>query len=359
MSAHRSVINGLLIGLCACVLMGQRADAVYSMAETCKLFPEGYIADPNNCQGWGYCKGGVLAGTGKCSDGLRYDSRSAQCNYADTVQCITSKVDMCQGLNAIFKADPDDCSNYCYCNNGKTECNQCPPEQVFNPELNSCVWAVNYPQCPANSPCRLMPNNRFVQNPSDCNGYLRCVEGSGIPGKCTSPYVFNPSNGLCDTFSTADCSNSSGESDNVQKPPDVVAICKRFETSGEKTQFFSDGQTCEGYVACDSASNGNWQKCPFGTHFNPAVGKCVTPYSYACSYNRCANLDLPFVTAYNTECGEYISCKNQQSVPPSQSCKAVNPEFSYFEENLGGCVQTKPNQEICNPVQPAVVPKIK
>lgn len=347
-----SVHVNLFVGLLACLLLAHRANAVYSMAETCKLYSEGYIADPSNCAGWGFCQNGIVARTGKCNEGMLYDSRNGGCDFEENVECFLNKKKMCEGLNAVLKPDPDSCSNYCYCNNSRTECAKCPNGQHYQPDLQSCVWSDHYPYCSANSPCRLVSNNEFVAdpNPKNCGGFLRCVSGSGTPGKCQNNYIFNPSNGMCDTFTTMNCPNVPN-GNNGEKIPNIQSICNNFnpKDATQKTQFFSDGLTCEGYVVCDSTTNGRWQKCPLGTHFNPDISKCVTPYTYACPYDRCSNLDLNFVTAVGTECGKYIECKNRQKVGEPMSCAEVNSEFPYFAENLGGCAATKPNQHICEP----------
>lgn len=353
MTALRAANLVILCGLFAC--LGRPAAAVYTMSQTCKLY-SGYIADPSDCQGWGLCSNLTLIGTGKCAAGLLYDSRNGMCNYADQVECSTNKASLCKGLNSVFRADPNDCTQYCYCENGVAVCDRCPEGQRYNPTLNSCVWFLSYPNCAADSPCRLVPNSKFMADPDPkhCGDYLLCVDGSGRSGKCQTGYVFNPSNGRCDTVTSMECSDPSGENNgsSEEKEPDVAAICKKnFKASAaSKTQFFSDLQTCDRYVACESASYGNWQKCPFATHFNPATQTCVTPFTYACPYNRCANLNLDFVTAYGTECGAYVRCNNQLNVTAPQTCSGVSPDYKYFEENLGGCVKVKPNQGICEAI---------
>lgn len=347
----------ILLSLMAATIPGH-VDAAYTMQETCSYFSEGYIGDPTNCQGWGYCSGGLLLKTGMCGSGLLYDSARGMCNWASSVTCTSTLTNVCANMvDNAYVADPNNCQGYAFCSNSKVmQTFNCPTNQVFNPLTETCVWSSS-PQnnCAANSICRLVQNNKFVGDPTACGNYIRCQNGAGVRGpnglvsqQCTTDgTMFNPIKGGCDP--NYKCNVDPGVP-GVPNTPNVPStnstVCAAYYNTNTKgVQYFSDGQTCYGYYVCkDATSKGTWGSCDFALHFNPAKSLCVTPWTYACPYDRCGNLNLSFVAKLG--CQTYSICSNQRSVG-SGDCAASNPDFAYFDEVGGGCVAAEPAQDIC------------
>lgn len=335
-------------------LQTQIAFAAYSMSETCAYLASGYIANPDDCQSYGYCNNGELVGTKKCADGFLFDTKLGYCNYAANVKCSSKLASTCSNIDSpLYVADPDDCSQACYCNgNGKYSCVKCPQSQYFNPNTRACVWSKDY-SCPADSICRLVVDNSFVADPIICGNYFSCYGGSGLSTQCDSGYWFNAKTGNCENVNICEGSAvtpAPGVGPGVQNNlPSSKAACSAYVPQPEGQSYFvSDGETCMGYYVCDDATGpGTWHKCPMGSHFSQADQKCVTPYTVKCTHDRCANINQQYVSAIG--CSSYQFCSNQTNIPAyGNSCAVLNPKFPYFDEFLGSCVNEIPSYAICS-----------
>ncbi|XP_023305063.2 peritrophin-44 [Lucilia cuprina] len=328
-----------------------KTSAIYSMSETCEYTPDGFIADPNSCQSYGYCKNNQLVGTGKCPDGYLYNHKLGICDSPANVKCIFDSKNAC--LNATdntFVADPTNCNGYCYCSNKKASCTTCPEFQLFDSKNIKCVYAFEKPECTADSICRLVPNAVFVGNPNNCGGYISCLDGKGTEGTCTDGY-FNKQLGGCQK--TNPCLASSPNPDIglgvIENLADNNFVCQ--VNAGNPTEenpiYYPDGQTCMGYYKCTSKNGpGIWGKCPKGLHFNN--GKCVTPFTFACTFDRCGNLNREFVGAIDTECKNYLICKNETSQGMAYNyggyigLPCTDKNYPFFNEVSGTCEKTSP-----------------
>ncbi|XP_013117614.2 peritrophin-44 isoform X2 [Stomoxys calcitrans] len=343
-----------LIVLSVFALQTQFATASYSMSETCQQYSEGYIANPDNCQGYGYCRGGVLIGTGTCKDGFLYDSNGGICDYAANVTCMSKLESTCSVVgDPVYVADPDDCTRACYCNNGKYSCTSCPQYQVFNPNTRSCVYSSQY-SCPASSICRLVPNNKFVGDPNNCGNFIQCVGGAGLSQLCPNNLHYNAVTGYCAT-DPPNCGNSppsptppSAGPGVLQNLPTNSTACLNYKTPPSGNSYFvSDGTTCMGFYVCDNTDGpGTWYKCPFLTHFDEEEQKCVTPYSVRCPYDRCGNLNQTFVADLGCTSYSYCITQTKQNFG-GNTCKAVNFNYQYFNEVASACVNQDPAYPIC------------
>lgn len=309
-------------------------EASFSMNETCAYY-SGYIANPTNCQGWGVCENGVLKATGLCGKGFLYDSKKGICNYASQVQCSSFAEDICaHSTDNTLVAQPNNCSMYCNCKNKSLMgCTICPNNQLFNPSLGKCV---NKYECPTDSVCRLVPNNEFV-GAEVCGSYLRCLDGSGIKGTCKTGFF----NAL-----TGKCQNNNPCTDNTPNTlPPNPSICTGYDqTTGE--EYFPDGTTCYGYYTCDSKTgSGLWRGCPYTLQFDSKTSMCVQARDIKCLKNRCANINLTFVTDPTSKCRSYYVCSDGEQSATATACPTNAP---YFDEYRQACVPKLPTDPICS-----------
>ncbi|CAD7005110.1 peritrophin-44 [Ceratitis capitata] len=339
MASETAKILLALFGLL--IVCADSVTAVYNMTQTCAYYPEGYIANPSDCQAWGYCKGGLLIAEGKCGTGMLYDSEKGICNYASQVQCKTSLVDICKNLqDAGHIADPNDCSSYCYCSNQTlVGCASCPTNQLYNPTLGQCNYDY---QCPTDSVCRLVKNNAFVGAPT-CGKYIRCLDGTGDEASCANNYYFNRLTGYCEKTNSCDSSSPASSTQTTLAPDASICSTSYTVTSGE--QYISDGKTCFGYYSCSSKSgSGSWRACPYTMEFDSTTSTCVQANQNVCLLNRCENINLQFVTAPNTECKSYYICNGSQQSATATACKSP---YSYFDEVIQKCTDVAPSYPIC------------
>lgn len=116
-------------------------------------------------------------------------------------------------------------------------------------------------------------------------------------------------------------------------------IC--VENWSDNRDLISDMTTCYGYYYCPSQTAvGTWNRCPNDQHFDALSGKCVSPESYPCVYNRCNNVGTRNMAFVNTGCRIYQVC----STGAILQCPTAKP---YFDEVTQSCEPTKPAYNIC------------
>ncbi|XP_073841574.1 peritrophin-44-like [Musca autumnalis] len=331
-----------LMFACTLAVQMQFTLAAYTMSETCMFYHEGYMADPDSCNGYGYCRGGELIAAGNCLGELVYNPRTAQCDHADNVDC---------GVKLGNSCNADEAHTY----DDKLPIQMIVPEPVivFNPSLKSCVYMAEY-QCPQVSICHLIPNGKWVADPDMCGNYLTCLEGSGISTSCPDGLYYDQFTNSCTSNICATVTEppvASPYCPGVAKPlPNSQYACavNPISSSDDDPFFVEDGLTCMGYYSCErTGSLGIWNKCPVSTHFDQSQQACVTPFTVNCKYDRCGNLNQSFVSALG--CKDYYYCVNQtQQYGKGRSCASINPNYPYFNEQRGACVDQLPDYAICN-----------
>ncbi|XP_065360883.1 peritrophin-44 [Calliphora vicina] len=312
------ISSGVILLMTAGFLMQQIvmvSSADVDMTATCALMSEGFIADPKSCQGYGYCKGGKLSGTGSCPAGYLYNARHGVCDDPANVVCSDVDTACKYADDQTFVADPNDCSRYCYCSKQKAECTSCPKGQVFDSRVTRCVYA-SAPGfvCQADSVCRLVPNGVFLGTTTCGNQYTGCLNGVGTTATCPKGLFYNTQLGGCQSENPCIGGNPVGGGLGVNgvAPQTPIPCEKATSATPEKPQYVTDQATCMGYFVCTGINDpGIWTKCPLGLHFND--GECVTPYTFACQHDRCGNMNVTWVGAINTECKNFLICKDQTS----------------------------------------------
>ncbi|KMZ00704.1 peritrophin-44 isoform X2 [Drosophila simulans] len=344
-------INMRICVLAACLLMASQASG-YTMSDLCKQWSGiGFIGNPSNCRAWGYCKNQEVVSWGTCDGDLVFNAQTGSCASPNTTACSTSAVKTCASVKSpMYVANPLNCTEYGYCDGtGQISYGDCGTGAVFSASSRSCVWG---PACPQDSICRFMLSNIYVGDPNQCGNYINCVNGYGTSAKCSStanPY-YNRVTGLCQSTNpcTGEGSNS-GNSDQftVGQPSSTACAKTAFDASPELTvngesvtyRYVSDGSTCYGYYYCaDADATGYWNQCPTGTQFNVKAGKCVSPASFVCTYNRCGNVNNPFMAVKG--CTSYTICSSGLT----GNCPTASP---FYDEVNNICTTTKPEYEIC------------
>ncbi|XP_017022766.1 peritrophin-44 isoform X2 [Drosophila kikkawai] len=339
-----------ICALVACLLLASQASG-YTMEQMCAQWSgTGYVGNPTNCRAWGYCQGQKLVGWGTCPDDYIFNSQKGICDYPYRTVCATSAVQTCTAATSpMYVADPSNCTQYGYCDGkGSISYGDCGVGGVYSASSRSCVWG---PACPQSTICQFMLSDIYVGDPDNCGSWLSCNNGYGTPGTCGSGLTYNLVTGNCQKTNTCNGNTDSGSSNGQFTVGDTSStICKDktngYEAApaltGKSYRFVSDLTTCYGFYYCESATAvGVWNQCPTGTHFDPTIGKCVSPAAYACPYNRCGNVNSVFMTRLGTSCEGYTVCASGGI----GSCPTKNP---YYDEVYDICTATAPGFAICS-----------
>ncbi|XP_017157112.1 peritrophin-44 isoform X2 [Drosophila miranda] len=336
--------NMKVCALAACLLLAGQVSS-YSMEDLCAQWSgSGYVGNPADCTGWGYCQGQKLVSWNTCKNGLVFNAQTSTCGFANSTICTTSAVATCTAAKSpMYVAVLDDCNKYGYCfGNGSIAYGSCGTGGVYAAYSNACIWGS---ACPQDSICRFMKNDIFVGDPNNCGSYLLCNNGYGTPGSCPTNMFYNAASGNCQSTDT--CTGSSGSSgsntgSSYTVGQEVSGVCKDGVAIGSNTTFYvNDTITCYGYFYCTSTTaDGIWNSCLTGTHFDPTTQKCVSPAAYACPFNRCGNVASPFMAVINTNCTEYEICSNSAT----NYCPTTN---KYYDEVHNICTTSALNYTIC------------
>ncbi|KAH8324510.1 hypothetical protein KR074_009266 [Drosophila pseudoananassae] len=121
----------------------------------------------------------------------------------------------------------------------------------------------------------------------------------------------------------------------------LMGYASAAENFGSTTRYITDSTTCYGYYVCEREDAiGIWDRCPMDTQFDPALGKCVMPFSYSCPYNRCNNVYAAYMAFVNTDCKEYTECSTGSKL----LCPVNRP---YYDEVNQQCSDVMPNYAVC------------
>ncbi|KRK02304.1 peritrophin-44 isoform X2 [Drosophila yakuba] len=335
----------------ACLFLASQATG-YTMDDLCKQWSgTGYIGNPSNCRGWGYCKNQQTVKWGTCGDELVFNAQTGSCEYATTTPCSTSAVQTCSAIKSpIYVANLLNCTEYAHCDGqGKIAYGDCGVGGVFSESTTSCKWG---PACPQDNICRFMPSNIFVGDPNKCGNYINCINGYGTSTACTeSPSIYyNAATGKCQSTNpcTGGNTNSGDSQFTVGQISEEACNTEDFDAAEALTvdgetvdyKYVSDSETCYGYYYCAKAGAlGYWNQCPTGTQFNSKLGKCVSPASFVCTHNRCGNVNSKFMAVEG--CLSYTICSSGATA----SCPSTS---KYYDEVNNICTNTIPKYTICS-----------
>ncbi|XP_043648366.1 peritrophin-44 isoform X3 [Drosophila teissieri] len=335
----------------ACLFLASQAIG-YTMDDLCKQWSgAGYIGNPSDCRGWGYCLNQQTVSWGTCKTGLVFNAQTACCENATITPCSTSAVQTCSAISSpIYVPNLLNCTEYAHCDGkGKIAYGDCGNGGVYSEATGKCQWG---PACPQDNICRFMQSNIFVGDPNKCGSYMNCINGYGSSTACTSsPNIYyNAATGKCQSTNpcTGDNTNS-GDSGQftVGQTSNTACNATNFKNAQTLTvddkevtyKYVTDSETCYGYYYCaDEGATGYWNQCPTGTQFNNALGKCVSPASFVCTHNRCGNVNNKFMAVEG--CLGYTIC----SSGATNDCPSTS---KYYDEVNNICTSTEPKYAIC------------
>lgn len=272
------------------------------------------IPDPDDCTKFTLCINGNTI-VQKCADGLRFNPKIENCDYAKNVDCdykpTQTPVVRCEKSFGLFP-HPSKCNQYIKCSDSIPDVKKCPSILHFNPNLRVCDWSWNAgcgkpynkdppPEGECDCKCCMKPVS------GDCAAYFRCENRKKYYGRCTGGLMFNPKIETCDLAENVDCGDK----------PDFGFKCNTV------FGLFSHPNNCTKFIQC-----ANWRPhvkdCPSGLHFNNVLKRCDWPCIARCDPNvpvcptettsttittsgcNCEGC----ITPHPNDCSAYYICRN-------------------------------------------------
>ncbi|XP_062133696.1 peritrophin-44 [Drosophila sulfurigaster albostrigata] len=324
----RSTIAIFLLAI-VCVVQPS-SGAVNNYAELCRLFKNGtLVRKPGSCSEYIECIN--YAGTmKKCSNDLVFNASSGKCEAATAANSVYCG-NLCEGLNGLWVADPTDCQNYFYCDNGKSLAGHCPGSQHFDEANQMCQYGVDSLCVDVANICHLVPDKTKFRQENDCNEYYECKSGSHSLSSCSSTQYFDVESASCKAKYLVSCTAHSKKN---------VCLKTSLSSSTPITGYVADGATCRGYFYCGNYGTVHdvdpvWSQCPEGLFYDDAAKKCNIATEVVCTYNRCDGRGTMLVASSSNNCHNFIRCVDGVATE-EQTC-----DWDYFfHEPSQACTST-------------------
>ncbi|KAH8372295.1 hypothetical protein KR093_010971, partial [Drosophila rubida] len=264
--------------------------------------------NPANCAGYYNCTNGKYVAQ-LCGSGLYWNANAKQCQKDDG-QCNGTPAPEC--VDGDVKENPANCAGYYNCTNGQYVAQLCGSGLYWNANAKQCQKDDG--QCNGTPAPPTCVEDNIKENPSNCAGYMQCINNVWVPRPCSAGSFFNKTLQMCVVDSEGICIPKVCEDECCDYPNNwmgpVDRNCSAFiqcvngrkiqQTCGKNLQFNNATKECDypENVQCDDGS-----PPPSG----PTAGPSGT---YCASKGRCVGLPEGAKMANQPTCSTtYIVCQ--------------------------------------------------
>lgn len=327
-----------------------------SVKEICKqVAPGTTIINPNTCDKWVRCPSSFSAEDyeeGLCVFGLYFNKDTGRCESIKNVVCPYVSVETSNRCSLkeddTFLEDPNNCSGYIFCKNGKEMQSTCPYGLIFHSKKAACVHSKDY-KCTvkksvanANPICKAVPKGLVLANTNDCTKYYKCDEESQLQSlQCIEGESFNYSTMECVPRDKVICHPLAPE---LEPQVDVCA-----NENNTVVGYIADKQSCGAYYICAERKEGKPDrkpmhlKCQNGYFFDSNTWSCRDRMNVKCYFDRCEGMGNKYVNVFG-DCASYAHCKNGVTLNNGK-CKTG----FFFDERSQVCTQEIISYAACMP----------
>ncbi|SPP84681.1 blast:Peritrophin-44 [Drosophila guanche] len=247
--------------------------------------------DPTDCAGYLKCVNGSLVSQ-KCLDQSYFNVNLGVCTPDTDGVCVGC-------VEGSTEADSTDCTKYKLCSGGKLVSKSCGTGNYWNAEKSSCE--KDNGECNGSPSCT---EGELQEDPTDCAGYLKCVNGNLVSQKCLDQSYFNVNLGVC--------------------TPDTDGVCVGcVEGSTE-----ADSTDCTKYKLCSGGKLVS-KSCPSGNYWNAEKSSCEKDNGECNGSPSCTEGELDVNAA---DCAGYLECIHGSLV--ARKC----PDLNYFNATQKKCI---------------------
>ncbi|XP_022257598.1 uncharacterized protein LOC106473456 [Limulus polyphemus] len=268
---------------------------------------------------------------GRCTGGLLFNPKIENCDFPENVDCDDKPVPgcKCESESGLFP-HPHDCTKFIHCAHWQPHIKDCPSGLHFNKVLKVCDWPENAccnGPCPTPIPpigicdlceCCLIPDKL------DCAAFTRCENGNSYSERCSPGLLFNPKIENCDF--------------------EKNVVCNKPGVCPEPVGLFPH-KDCTKFIHCDHGVP-HIKDCPADLHFNPKLKVCDWPNRAGCGNPitpippdpkpcpDCSICDCCFIPDKN-DCTKFYRCEFGKSYHGQCSSGLV------FDEAQQTCIHAK------------------
>ncbi|XP_071524586.1 uncharacterized protein [Panulirus ornatus] len=187
----------------------------------CPTF-QGLFPHPRDCSKWVYCEENT-AYVKNCPASLHFNAAHKVCDWPDQAGCTSGPNSECTipspapppATTLPPIVDPrcdcqcchlpaEDCTSYYYCDeNFQLSFHTCSEGLVFDPDLATCVYADQHPECPLDPP-PVCECDCFYPS-AVCNSYFKCEDRVPVKYECPEGLYWNQNKNSCDYPQNVNC----------------------------------------------------------------------------------------------------------------------------------------------------------
>lgn len=180
--------------------------------------------NPHNCRSYFECRSGQ-GNSRDCELGYLFEAQSSRCVEAYLVQCgariipsedaldnIEDFFPHCPNQGTYFRGNPQDCSGYIICSEGRMIQQFCQPGLHFNPRkvicdlprnVNCLAARVVIPQTPILPECS--EGERYFPDLANCQQYYECVKNEPKLKQCPTGRMWDNVQERCEPMNPQLC----------------------------------------------------------------------------------------------------------------------------------------------------------
>ncbi|XP_035794802.1 uncharacterized protein LOC118467940 [Anopheles albimanus] len=331
------------------------------------------VPDPADCSSYFICLNGE-ANQAQCAPTLLFNPETRRCDLEENVECAEGAPSptSCPATGLHLIGNPADCVSYFVCLDGVQSAApiDCAPDLIFDVTVAQCRLPDENSRCAdgssplpvpetlimttpgmdsrwflcaivfvlvqivvsQNNRCQNLPDGRFINDFTACDGFFTCFRGEAFPDTCPEGYYFNEEEQLCDFNWRVKCLLCP---DDPTAPPTLEPI---------------EGN-CDFYTLCFQGI-GSLRECADGLLFDRVLGACAVADTVDCEAAACPsniNPETPVLVPDPADCSSYFICLNGEATPAQCAPTLLfNPETRRcdLEENVE-CAEGAPSPTSC------------
>nr|XP_017021030.2 chitin-binding domain protein cbd-1 [Drosophila kikkawai] len=210
--------------------------------------------------------------TMSCSAGEYWNNKSKICE-TDNGEC--NGTPSC--TEGDKKANPSDCAGYLQCVNGNYVAMKCSATEFFNTTLNKCVVDTNNVCIPktCDPQCCDLPNNSMWPVEKNCSAFFQCVNGKYVQQRCPNNLQFNNITSDCDYPENVGCDDGTAPPSGPSAGPSGTYCESQGRCVGQRdgTMFAGANACSSSYIVCQCECEVDFS-CSSGLVFNEQIKTC-------------------------------------------------------------------------------------